>query len=636
MKFASKVRGLQLPISAIRLLIALTAVLITVFSQWAPYPDDFSQTDEWLRDKFVRAAASAEPETRIAVIDIDENSLQALGPWPWPRERIADLLEALLGPYGARGVALDLVLPEKTDGPGDARLAALAAHGPVVVAQAFDYVGRTQGLRIGHLAGSNLVTPVPGSPSATGYIANHAGLSASKNAGNIGFIPDNDGTVRRLPLVTTYDNHDYPGLSLALFNCCWPGAADFRLKQGSRRIPYVRDWDAFTVVPAADILNLTAPGESIKNRLVLIGSSSLGLTDRVATPLSPSVSGVMVHASFLSTLLDEKAGQGVRPWPGRWIAIAFSMLVAFIATYTFPRLSALINVLLLGAASLAWVMLSYWLCPHDGQLHPTGPLASMLFLLAVAVPFDWQMTQRRSRSLLGTLRQYVATAVVDELLRSDLKNPLTPRRLNVTTLIADMEGYTTYVESMSIEEAANLTRDFLACLTAPVLKKRGTIDKYTGDGLVAFWGAPLPVEDHADLALDAALEIRKAVSKFSQEREGSGMSRLRVRIGIQSGVAMAGDFGSASRSIYTAVGDSVNVAARLEQLARNQPHDIMVGRGTVEMSLRHQFKSLGEFTLRGKEKSLAVFTIDTDALPSPADSVEHLSYQAGNHKTTLS
>jgi adenylate cyclase len=592
-----------------RLVILFTAILFTIMAEWPMHSFDTDFGDEVLRDVFIRLHAAEQPEERITVVDIDEDSLAAIGPWPWPRRRIADLVENLLGRYGARGVALDLVLPEPADKDGDARLAALAEHGPVVLAQAFDYVHRTQGLRVGHLAGE-AAPPAQGTPAqATGYIANHRGLALARHVGNIGFVPDSDGTLRRLPMITAFDNKTYPTLSLALAQCCAGVPSRALLHAGFRRIAYNRSWDSYAVVPAAAIIAGKTPVDLVRDRLVLVGSSSLGLTDRVATPLGPSVGGVMVHATVLSTLLDEHAGQTVSAWPARWLAVLFSMLLALTSTYTFPRLSALSNVAFLASAAVLWTLFAYAASFHDPALSTTGPLLSILFLLTVAVPFDWQLAQKKSRSLLGTLRQYVATSVVDELLRRDLKSPLTPRALDVTTLIADMEGYTTYVESLPIEEAASLTRDFLACLTKPVLEQRGTIDKYTGDGLVAFWGAPLPQEDHADLALDAAQEIVRAVQRFSVEREINGMSRLRVRIGIQSGIAMAGDFGSASRSIYTAVGDSVNVAARLEQVARNQPHDIIVGQGTVDRSQRHQFELIGEINLRGREHPITVYTV---------------------------
>jgi adenylate cyclase len=269
---------------------------------------------------------------------------------------------------------------------------------------------------------------------------------------------------------------------------------------------------------------------------------------------------------------------------------------------------------LLAGMALLWMLVAYLAAPHDPDFSVGGPLATILFLLTVAVPFQWQLAQRRSRHLLNTLRQYVAPAVVQELLRSDLRDPLAPRQLDVTTLIADMEGYTTQVESLSMEEAAVLTREFLDCLTGPVIERRGTLDKYTGDGLVAFWGAPLPIDEHADLALDAARAIVERVRRLSLAREAQGHPRLRVRIGIESGQAMAGDFGTSFRSIYTAVGDSVNTASRLEQAAREFEHDIIIGAGAVERARAHRFLALGERRLRGKGRATMLYTLDDGQL----------------------
>ncbi len=611
--------SLSLSTAALRVLIAVVAVVLSAWMQWLQPSSNSYFADEWLRDSFVRLHVSDEAERRIVVVDIDEASLAIAGPWPWPRARLAALLESLLSDYGARGVALDMVLPERADSDGDLRLAMLAQHGSVVLAQAFDYSSRSAPLRVGALAGG---APVSGFPAlvATGFVANHSELAQATKVGNIGFVPDEDGMLRRLPMRTVFEGREYASLSQALFDCC-PGAGSATGKTNAvpadeafARIPFSRDWSAYTVVSAADILNSRAPVAAVSGRLALVGSSALGLSDRVATPLSASTSGVLVHAAQLSALLDEHTGYAPGHWPGRWIAVVFSLLLAALAVYTFPRLSAVANMALLGGAALLWLALAYAISPHDAHFSVTGPLLSGLFLLVVAVPFDWQMSQRESRKLLGTLRQYVAKSVVEELLRSKVKNPLAPVQRDVTTLIADMEGYTEQVESLTIVEAAQLTRDFLDCLTRPVLEKGGTLDKYTGDGLVAFWGAPLPIDDHADLALDAALQIVQEVQHLSLVRELAGKPPLRVRIGIESGVAMAGDFGTSFRSIYTAVGDSVNVASRLQEIARDFPHDIIVGQDTVPQSKRHRFKLLGEVALRGKAKPTTIYTLEPSDL----------------------
>jgi len=599
------------PALLVRSSIALAAVLLTAGAQWLSSPGTSFFADEWLRDQFLRLQVSSAAEPRVLVVDIDEASMAELGPWPWPRSRLADLAETLITSYGARGVGLDIVLPRAADADGDTRLALLAAHMPLVLAQAFDYsASRPAPLREGQPAGAQPLAPGARPLAATGYIANHAGWQGAPHVGNIGYVPDTDGVLRRVPLLTGFNGKTYPALALALLQSCC-GAASATGGDGAAvlRVPYRRDWNAYTVVSAADILAERIAAHSASGRVVLIGSSALGLGDRVATPLAANRPGLGVQAEMLSTLLDLQAGALPAPWPGRLLATLYAAAATLLVMTALPRLSAASGVALLAAAAALWLALAYVLCPHDPALVSTGPLATLAFLLTVAVPYQWQQAQRRSRHLLGTLRQYVAPSVVQQLLRQDIKDPLAPRQLDVTTLIADMEGYTSHVEALPVEQGALLTRSFLACLTGPVIEQEGTLDKYTGDGLVAFWGAPLPQAEHADLALDAAAEIVRRVRALSLSREADGHAPLRVRIGIESGTAMAGDFGTSFRSIYTAVGDSVNTASRLEQAARDFPHDVIVGAGTAARARRHQFILLGERLLRGKEKTTTLFTI---------------------------
>ncbi|MDL2356713.1 MAG: adenylate/guanylate cyclase domain-containing protein [Pseudomonadota bacterium] len=607
MKFFLPSRAAASRAPLLRLGISAIAVLLTAWSQWGGQPATARLADEWLRDRFIVMQASAAPETRILVVDIDEASL-ARYPWPWTRSRQAELVERLVQD-GARGVALDIVMFKPGDALGDARMAMLAEHGPVVLAQLFDYSRDNAPLRAGQLVGGRAGPTPVGAPRASGYLANHAGLARAAHAGNIGVIPDADGTLRRIPMHTVFEGRTYPTLALALLNCC--GAAPAAASAALMRVPFARRLDTFAGAPAAEVLDGSVPPALVAGKLVLVGSSALSVGDRVPSPLGAATAGLLVHAAALSALLDRQAGLAPAPWPGAWIALLFSVLVVIAAWFSFARLSAAANVALLGGAALAWLALAYAASPHDADFSTSGPLFSLLFLLAVAVPFHWQLTQQKSRQLLGTLRQYVASAVVDELLRSDMQDPLAPRQVQVTTLIADMEGYTSQVEALPVEEAARLTTDFLDCLTRPVLALHGTLDKYTGDGLVAFWGAPLPNPEHADLALDAALAILADVAQFSRRRVLAGHPPLRVRIGIESGVAMAGDYGTAQRSIYTAVGDSVNTASRLEQAARDFPHDVIIGDGTVARSRRHRFTLLGERLLRGKEKPTRLYTLDT-------------------------
>jgi adenylate cyclase len=394
-----------------RYLIACIAFLLTLATAWTPGATMSYFGNEWLRDSFLKLQQHSSPEPRVLVVDIDETSAAALGPWPWPRARIADLVEILLGHYGVRGVALDIVFPEAADADGDTRLAMLSQHGPVVLAQAFDFQpNRPVPLREGGLGGA-IASAGPG-VAATGYIGIHPALAQVAKTGNIGFIPDPDGVLRRVPLTTTFEGRHYPALALALLDCCGGKPALQRPLPAQLRVGYARDWSAYTVATAADILTKQYADDAFRDRLVIIGSTSLGQGDRVATPLGGSRPGLGVQAAMLSTLLDRQAGLTPAPWPGAAIACLFALAGSLLAAFAFPRLSAQTSVGLLAALALAWLSFAYFASRHDPGFVTTGPLASILFLLAVAVPHQWQVAQRRSRHLLDTLRQYVAPAVV--------------------------------------------------------------------------------------------------------------------------------------------------------------------------------------------------------------------------------
>jgi adenylate cyclase len=576
--------------------IALLAALIFFAARQAP--PGIGVFDEMLRDPLVRMAKSDLPEERIVIVDIDEASLAEFGPWPWPRGRLADLVEILLGPLGASAVALDMVFPEPKDPAGDARLSALAAHAPLTLSVAMDYQPRRQPLTLGAANQNRRWRGDAPYVAATGYVGNHPGFSSAKCVGNIGFVPDADGAIRRLPALSRFEDWAVTPLAHALLECAGRNPPDLgRLadRDGFWRIPYRRDWSAYTVVSAGLILAEQVPTELFSGKLVLVGFSSLGLSDRVATPLSVSTSGVMVHAASLSAMLDlppHRPAKADFPVAALWLTASLS--IWFLAL---PRLGPGGGVALLAGYSLGWLGVAYWLIEISLPLLPM--LLAYATLLVVGIPFEWWQTRRNSARVLNIFSHYVAPAVLTELLRQPNARPLTPDSREISVLVADMEGYTKHVAALPLASAARLTTDFLDCLTEPILATGGTLDRYTGDGLVAFWGAPIPCNDHPARALSAALRIQSAVAEFNRTRAARGLPPLRVRIGIESGFAVVGDLGTPFRSTYTAVGECINLAAKLEQAARFLPTDIVIGPGMRVRLGDSGLRPLGRLTLGG-------------------------------------
>ncbi|MCK2097397.1 CHASE2 domain-containing protein [Thauera aromatica] len=603
--------------------VALAAALgVAAALAWLPgLPASIINLDESLRDSAIRATAGATSETRLSVIDIDEASLAATEPWPWQRRTLAALVETLLADYGAASVALDMVLPEPGDADGDARLAGLAAGGPVVLAVALDFVARDRAVQAGRPAPGLPVDSLPATARprpASGWIANHPGLQAAACTGNIGFTPDVDGIVRRLPLFASAAGTAYPTLSLALLLGCQPPAAALTRiadANGEWRLPYRRSLDAYTVIPAWAVLDGSAPRQLLEDRLVLIGASALGLADRVATPLHASTTGVMVHAVALSALLDARDDAAAGRPPGRattardllpmaWLALSLGAL-----TWLAARTGALRTSTGIAAGSLLWAAVVVVSVRTGTAVAPLAGFAAHAGLAGLLLPYEWRRQQQAAHRLRRTFEHYVAKSVLDELLRHPDLDSLTPAYREVTVLVADMEAYSSHTERLALVDAGKLTRDMLGCLTAPIIEFEGTLDKYTGDGLVAFWGAPIADPRHAERALAAARAILARIAQFNFERAARGEGPIRVRIGIESGRALVGDLGTTFRSTYTAVGDCINIASRLQEMGRELPWDVLVGETTAAQACAQPLEAVATLPIRGLARAVKVFRL---------------------------
>ena len=228
------------------------------------------------------------------------------------------------------------------------------------------------------------------------------------------------------------------------------------------------------------------------------------------------------------------------------------------------------------------------------------------------IPLEWWINQREQSNILKLFASYVAPAVLDQILREGIDHPLVPKYMNITVLSADMENYTGHTRQSSLSEAANLTREFLQCLTEPVLRLEGTLDKYTGDGMGAFWGAPIPIKDHTTRAIEAGRQVVYRVRLWNEGRAKQGLPPVRVRVGIETGSVLVGDLGTAFRSTYTAVGNCINLASKLQASARDKPTDLIIGpsaAAAVAYSMKSDLVPLCMEVLPGTTSPVMLWTI---------------------------
>lgn len=582
--------------------------------------------EEQARDGLSRRFLVSEARhSQVLLVDFSDASIQALGGWPLPRARMADLVEELIGPLGAKVVALDMVFPEPADALGDARLASLAAHGPLVLAQVLDMGQRSQVIRVG--APAKATPPVllsgmwPVVPSQ-GFVANHAGLAQARCVGHIGIALDADGVVRRLAPLVAGPEGVVSTLAGAMLDCGQPqqpvaqsaapqaspwwtalGGGSAASTQGWR-LPFVYGLGAFDTVMADEVLSGAVNADRVRGKYVLVGSSAVGLSDYVNTPLQPLTPGVLVHAQALAHWLDQGVPRPVTT--ERWWAVAVALLWSW-AVWRLWRSHKRSAWALAGALALGWPTAALWTWSNGLGLPALWPPGVVLGALLAVSALELKLLRDLKQRALMTLSHYVAKPVLQQLYALGLSQSLQPQLRDITVLVVDMRGYTQLTEAMPLDKMAVLVRDYLERITEPVLAFEGTLDRYSGDGLIALWGAPLPRTDHADMALRCARELQLRVHAWNAERMAMGEEAIGIRIGIESGQALVGDLGSSARSVFTALGTCINTASRLQELGRQLNCDLVVGPATAALSSL-DLQALAVVEVKGLRSALQVFT----------------------------
>ena len=603
----------------LRLAIALAAAtLVILFGTRAWHPPWYQQAEllvrDWNNNLHLRDKAH---EQRIVIVDIDEASIDTVGTWPWPRQFIARLSQSLLQTYQAKAVGLDIVFPEPADAPGDTALANILRNYPLVLAQAFDFSASQAPPQAGALSsGTPVETPLP---RANGYIGNHAELAQSGCAGHITPHPDPDGQVRRIAPKIVYGDNAYRMLAIAMLECQQGGtashashaAAGMTRPDGFMGVPFRIGLQGFTVVSARDILAENAPIADIQGRYVLVGSSALGLGDRVSTPIHPWLPGVVVHAEILSALLDEIAQpqQRIDATPLSWI---WALGSVFILAVVFSRTRASIALGILALLAAIWAVIADRLIQGQHEAPLLLPFVAYGVFLFIHAPLEWGIAQAESQRFINRFQKYLPPGMVDQLVRQRGEiDPLTAARKTLTVLFVDIEGYTTMAEEMPPEQLADITQRILSDLTDKVHQAEGTLDKYMGDALMAFWGAPIEQPDHADRALDCAAAMLNGLGNLNAQlrQDYPSIPSIHVRIGINSGEAVVGELGTPRRRAYTAIGDSVNIASRLQEYAKQIQRELLVGETTATLATRHKLTAIATATLRGRSSSDTIYTL---------------------------
>jgi adenylate cyclase len=619
-------------------------------------------------DSYQRVAPPAyDPRIPVRVVDIDSESLKRIGQWPWPRTVMRDLL-VKLAERGAAAIAFDVLfaepdrtsleeiikrLPADQAGRLEAALGSLSSND----VQFAGALSATPSVLSIVLTEQPMVEPFepkagfvflgddpkPFLRSFTGADSNLPLVdNAAKGVGSFNMLPNRDGVVRQVPLFSRLGDQIVPSLAAEALRVA-QAASTYVLKSSNASgetaygektgLNHVRIGDVETAVnpdgtltvkfrksnpaafiPAWKILAGEDDRGQIAGKIVFVGSSAPGLLDLRATPLDPALPGVEVHAQIVEHILS---GQSLvradfTSAIEELLIVGLGLLLAVLMLRLSPGLAAGIGGLLLVALNAAgWIAYRYF----DLLFDPLYPSLVLLLLLAATTFYVYRQVEAQRGQIRGAFSRYLAPAVVEDIIADPSKLELGGEVRKLTLMFCDVRNFTAISEGLSAAELTTFINELLTPLSDIVLRERGTIDKYMGDAIMAFWNAPLPMSDHAARACRAAIAMTGQMTDLNrhwQQRarvNGRSFDRVQIGIGINTGDCCVGNLGSEQRFDYSAIGDEVNVTSRLEGLTKTYGLPVVVGERTVAACPELAVIELDYIKVKGRAQPIRIFTL---------------------------
>lgn len=608
-------------------------------------------------------------DDRIVIIDIDEKSLKEEGRWPWSRNRLGDLMDKLFDKHGISVLGFDVVFAEKDESSGIKVLQNLGQNqlksnqefqtALTKLRPQLDYDNLfaekiknrkvVLGYYLSDQKGKNRTGLLPDPTFPAGTFKNNPILFSSWNdyganlpelqksaaaAGHFSPLVDPDGVIRRVPMLAEYNGAYYESLSLAVTRTLLggakvvPGFADgedinyaglewLGLDDGSALkipvddnvatfIPYRGKQASFRYISATDVLHDRIAPDELKNKIILVGTTAPGLMDLRSTPVGEIYPGVEIHANMIAGILD----QNLKHHPAYMLGAEalWLLLIGVALSILMPHLTPAKAMLASFLTLLVTVGCSLYFWQYQNLLMPVANSVVMIALLfAVNMSYGYFIESRTKRQITNLFGQYVPSELVEEMSRNPESVSMEGESREMTILFSDVRGFTTISEGLSPKELTLLMNEFLTPLSRIVYKHRGTIDKYMGDCIMAFWGAPLPDEHHARNAIVAGLEMLSALAALQPHFKERGWPEIHIGVGLNTGRVSVGNMGSEVRVAYTVMGDEVNLASRLEGITKQYGVGIIVGENTKNLVTDFIYRNLDDVRVKGKDKPVTIY-----------------------------
>ena len=653
--------------TVVRVAVGLLLVALFVGHESGIYPiAALERMELQAYDARLRLFMPQRTDPRVVILDIDEKSLIAEGQMPWPRDKMALMVRQLFDKYHVKVVGFDVTFPEpdrssaletldrlgKDQLRDDAAFQAflhqarpsldydrvfgeeIAKH-PVVLGFFMSPKPDRAAVIAPPVLNADALPPARYSAvDATGWSGNRPEMQQNATAaGHLGPALDVDGVTRSVPMLMRLDGNYYEAMSLALartylgnvpiavhpdtrtqgddtigwITSIQAGNLNIPLDEAMRAlVPYRGGAYTFRYISATDVIRGKLPVEELADKIVIVGTSAQGLLDIRLTPVGEDYPGVEVHANMVSGILDQSIKQ--KPLFATAASTVIVLFIGLALALILPRIGVLASTAT-GACVLAALVAGNLLLWQGPGLvfNIAAPALLVLLLYFFNIVYGFFLEARHKRLITGLFGTYVPKELVAEMSRNPEEYSMEGESRVMTVLFSDVRDFTSISEGLTAESLKDMMNTYLTAMTEVIQDKRGTIDKYIGDAIMAFWGAPVADEKHAANGVEAALEMQRRIRELDPEFAKRGWPHLNIGVGLNCGEMNVGDMGSRFRRAYTVMGDAVNLASRLEGLTKEYGVGILVSESMVSAASGFVYREVDTVVVKGRTEGVKIY-----------------------------
>ncbi|WP_418179063.1 CHASE2 domain-containing protein [Aliarcobacter lanthieri] len=628
--------------SSLSLLVSVFLTFIYIF-----FPNLLDSFDNRIRDSYFLFRGEIPTSQNVVIIDIDEASIKAFGQWPWSRDKLSKIIENLTL-SNISVVGMDIVFAEEdrtspikiakklninaTLEDYDLEFSKTIENSPVILGYSFDLLNNSSKqepsipavfVEKNRQNDENFIIEAKGTVLNLPILQNSA-----YSSGFFNIIPDESGVIRSVPLFISFDDILYPSLALEMIrvlndtqrvfiNYDENGVSNIVLDDiviptdrfGRMFINYRGAEKSFKYFSAKDIYENNFNIEDIENKIALFGTSAAGLFDLRATPFESVFPGVEVHANIIDNILEGDFIHKASYLDGVNIVLIFllSFLIVIFITYSHFYLKPIVFFIFI----FSFLVASYKLLFNFGvAINIVFPFLAILFGAILSLIFDYFYNIRSEKAVKAKFASKVSKSVMEDILKNSNKDEFSAKNKEVTIFFSDIRGFTNISEQLNAKDLIKFLNRYMEPMSEIIIKYQGTIDKFIGDAIMAYWNAPIDIKNHADMALKASLEQLKELEKLNLELKKENLPQIDIGIGLNTGEVIVGEMGSSLRSDYTVIGDSINLGSRVESLCKYYGSKLNITNFTKDkLKDEYTLRFLDFVMVKGKNEPVEIWQV---------------------------